>query len=74
MAEIYRRHPGTETPTQRGDEPAGRNVLGLYRRLGLGWQIARFDFLARRWESVRPFLGQPDEWRELPPIPKDEVR
>jgi hypothetical protein len=68
MAEVYRRHPGTEIP------PDGRNVLGLYRRLGVGWQIARFNFFDRRWESVRPFLGQPDEWRELPPIPKDEAR
>lgn len=72
--EVAQRHPGHELPAARGDEAPGRNVLGLYRRLGLGWQIARYNFADRHWEGVRPFLGQPDEWRELPPIPADEVR
>jgi hypothetical protein len=64
------RSAGTEPPAPLADAPAGRNVLGYYGKLGCGWQISRYNFAECRWESVRPFLGTPDEWRELPEVPK----
>jgi hypothetical protein len=61
---------GREVPEPLADAPAGRNVLGYYGKLGVGWQISRYNFAECRWESLRPFLGTPDEWRELPEAPK----
>jgi hypothetical protein len=67
------KRPGSEVPEALGAQPPGRNVLGWYGSIGLGWQIARYDFLERRWTGARPFLGEPDWWIELPP-PEEQPR
>ena len=62
-------HLPSELPKQLGGSPPGRNLLGYYGSNGLGWHVCRFNFSERKWECVRPFLGEPDAWRELPAAP-----
>ncbi len=66
-------HPGSERPEAKEDRPPGRNVLGHYGSLGLGWQVCRFNFLRNGWEAFAPYLGRPDVWVEMPPALNLEV-